>query len=103
VKWYLDHGCSPNAPVYLGPTAITTACMYAPLDVVRLLVSRGADVTNKDVVAQACIQHNERTPGRLEVVKYVLDLGAPINLCSNVHRESYWSDLAIVLGCKTAL
>jgi len=103
VQWYLDHGVSPNVTTYGGLTAITNACMYAPLDVVKLLVSRGADVTNKDVVAQAVDQHNNGVSGRLEVVEYVLDLGAPTDMRANCKLGPFWVTWMVVMGSDTGL
>lgn len=40
----------------------------APLSVVQLLVSRGADVKDKDVVAHAAMSHAKGIPGRIEVI-----------------------------------
>jgi ankyrin repeat protein len=103
VRWYLDHGVSPNAATYGGYTAITNACMSAPLDVVKLLVGSGADVTDKDVVAQAADRYNQGVAGRVEIVRYVLDLGAPINMRANTQLGPLWSSWMAVMGADTAL
>jgi hypothetical protein len=50
---------------YGGRTTISGACGMAPLSVVQLLVSRGADVKDKDVVTNAAISHAEGIPGRI--------------------------------------
>jgi ankyrin repeat protein len=105
VRWFLNHKVDANVETYAGRTAISDACRIAPLSMVRLLVELGqADVKDKDVVAQAAIAHNDGVPGRLEVVEYILDLGAPIDMYANVKVVgSFWSSIIAVMGLETAL
>lgn len=70
----------------------------------KLLVDLGAaDVRDKDVVAQAAIAHNDGVPGRLEVVEYVLDRGAPINMYANIKVGLFWWSIVAATGLETAL
>jgi ankyrin repeat protein len=103
VRWYLDHGVSPNAATFGGYTAISNACRSASVEIVKLLVSRGGDVMDKDVVAQAVEQYSQGVSGRLEVVRYVLDLGAPINMRANIQMGPFWNSWMSVMGADTAL
>ena len=82
VRWFLDHGASPNRQYrkHLNLTVTTHAASVAPLSVVKLLLTNGGAITDTDAVAQAVIGHIHGTPDRLEVVEYLLDHGAPIDV-----------------------
>jgi ankyrin repeat protein len=43
VRWFLDRGQNPDAAPFLGYTALHLAILYQQVEVVRLLVERGAD------------------------------------------------------------
>src|ERR1700753_33864 len=104
VRWFLKQGVDGNVETYGGRTAISDACRIAPLGIVKLLVELGAaDVRDRDVVAQAAIAHNTGVPGRLEVVEYVLELGAPIDMYANIKVGVFWTSIIAVMGLETAL
>jgi ankyrin repeat protein len=107
VRWFLNHGIDPNANTYGDRTAISDACRIAPLSIVKLLVEHGANVKDKDVVAQAAIEHNLGVSERLEAINYVLDLGAPIDMYANVASinkpDSLFFSYVATTGLETAL
>ncbi|MEU4835623.1 ankyrin repeat domain-containing protein [Streptosporangium sp. NPDC023615] len=48
VRWFLDHGVHPDVAPYLGRTGLHWAIPDGHLDVVRLLLERGADPSIRD-------------------------------------------------------
>jgi len=79
VLWLLSQGASPSAASDWGDVPIERAAQYAPLSMLKLLVARGARVQSTDAVVKAAIGDAMGESGRLEVVKYLAGLGAPIN------------------------
>lgn len=68
---------------------MTFAAREASLSTIKLLVeSGGGQVKGTDLIAQAAIGHTWGRPERMEVMEYLLDLGAPINTMS----ASTWTD-----------
>jgi hypothetical protein len=53
VRWFLDLGVSPDVAPYFGRTGLHWAIPYARLEVIRLLVERGADPSIRDELFQA--------------------------------------------------
>jgi hypothetical protein len=53
VRWFLDHGLNPDAAPSLGRTGLHWAIMDSQLDVIRLLLERGADPSIRDEFFQA--------------------------------------------------
>ena len=47
-RWFLDHGVSPDVAPYLGRTGLHWAIMNSQLEVIRLLLERGADPSIRD-------------------------------------------------------
>jgi ankyrin repeat protein len=48
VRWFLDHGVSPDVAPYLGRTGLHWAIPDRHLEVIRLLLERGADPSIRD-------------------------------------------------------
>ncbi|EJT78443.1 hypothetical protein GGTG_03543 [Gaeumannomyces tritici R3-111a-1] len=95
VSWCLSRGADPNAPSgsATSRTIMEFAAAYASPATVRLLVEEhGASVTGGSLVAHASMVHAEISPpvknpkpssgtehGRLEVARFLLDAGAPVD------------------------
>lgn len=89
VQWYLSHGADPNAKGENGSTPMTFAAREASLSTLKLLVeSGGGQVKGTDLIAQAAVGHTWGRPERIQVMEYLLDLGAPIDTMS----ASTWAD-----------
>jgi ankyrin repeat protein len=115
VRWYLSHGADPNAQCRKGSTTMTAAVIEAPLPIIKLLVEHGGQVKGTDLVAQALIGDSRGEPGRIQVIEYLLELGAPIGAISgsawklrDVYDAAYESSMKDFLSSgnergKTAL
>ena len=82
VRWHLQHGADPNIRTRRGYTALDYAGYKYSLDVVKLLVQHGADVTNTTAIHNAVMNSFKFppvNPGRLDIVTYLLECGASIN------------------------
>ena len=82
VRWHLKHGADPNIITRSGYTALDFAGYKHSLEVVKLLVQHGADVTNTKAIHGAVANSTKFAPvnpGRLEIVTYLLECGANIN------------------------
>lgn len=82
VRWHLKHGADPNIITRRGYTALNFATFECSLEVVKLLVQHGADVTNTTAIHSAIsnsIEVPPVSPGRLDIVTYLLESGANIN------------------------
>ncbi|MGH3208454.1 MAG: ankyrin repeat domain-containing protein [Trebonia sp.] len=53
VRWFLDHGVRPDTVAYFGRTGLHWAIPYGHLEVIRLLLQRGADPSIRDELFQA--------------------------------------------------
>jgi ankyrin repeat protein len=86
-----------------GCTATTRAVVYAPLPVVKLLVDHGGIIISTDAVAQAVLGHNLGNLGPLEVVEYLLDMGAAIDTYLYVNSCKEVPSLITMYGLETPL
>lgn len=76
VKALLDKGVNVNAKTRYGATALSYACDRANVDLVKLLVERGADVNAKDTFYGEVPLGWALGKGNVEIVKLLLDKGA---------------------------
>lgn len=60
-------------------TIMQRAVSYASIDVLKFIIEHGGLIRERDLVARASFDHNNDEPGCLEVVRFLLDLGAPID------------------------
>lgn len=80
------------------------AASYAPLDVQRLLIEHGGLLRDRDLVARASFHHPNDEPGCLEVVRYLLDHGCPIDTYFGEDTiEAENSCMYMVVGRQNAL
>jgi ankyrin repeat protein len=112
VRWYLCHGADPNARSDCGSTPMTFAAREASLSTMKLLVEHGGQVCGTDLIAQAAIGHSWGRKNRIEVIEWLLDLGASIDAMSastwksrqDFRGESAFNDFMLRnLGGRTAL
>jgi ankyrin repeat protein len=83
-SWLLDAGIPIASRNLCGETALLIAASGNCPDVVKLLVERGADLTDRDHRGETalfkCMSAYERTPGEnLEMTTVLLELGAVVN------------------------
>lgn len=76
VKALLDKGVSANAKSDYGQTPLFFACDRGYLEIVKLLVERGADVNVEDTFYHATALSWAAQKNRTEIVKILLDHGA---------------------------
>ncbi|KAI1300887.1 hypothetical protein F5Y03DRAFT_221226 [Xylaria venustula] len=88
VRWFLAHGADPNAETSMGMTPFLKAVGHEPLSMVKLLHEAGGSI---DIaVPFACIPSAPTRPpaeDRLEVLRYLLDLGADPNAPKWAHNR----------------
>jgi uncharacterized protein len=86
VRWLLDKGAAIDAMARGKVTALSLACYYGRIDVVRLLVERGADPTiTSSWGSPILVITSER--GHLEVLRVLL--GYPSAKATINHREDH--------------
>jgi hypothetical protein len=76
VKGFLDKGTNVNAKTQYGATALAYACDKGHVEVVKLLVERGADVNVEDTFYKEVPIGWAIAKGHTEIVKLLLDKGA---------------------------
>jgi ankyrin repeat protein len=76
VKAHLDAGVDVNAKTRYGATALSYACDKGHVEVVKLLIERGADVNVKDTFYGEVPLGWALSHGHAQVVKLLLDKGA---------------------------
>ena len=83
VKKLLDDGVDVNTRFRYGTTAIFFACDAGQIDVVKVLLDRGADLSVKDTfygmtpLALAVSPPRKKTPAHNEIAKLLIAKGAP--------------------------
>ncbi|KAI0525772.1 ankyrin repeat-containing domain protein [Xylaria bambusicola] len=82
VHWCLERGADASLSSPLGLTIIEVAASCASLDTLKLLLERVGSSRQGDAVARASLAHtNDSQPDRVEVVRFLLDQGYPIDEC----------------------
>ena len=76
LKALLDKGVNVNAKTRYGATALSYACDKGHVEVVRLLVERGADVNSKDTFYGEVPLGWALSHDHVQVIKLLLDKGA---------------------------
>jgi ankyrin repeat protein len=73
--WLLDHEADPNRQCLLDLTPLSLAVESAPISIINLMLSRGGDVRRGQLLHHAV----ERRSEAIEVLKLLIEKGAPIN------------------------
>jgi len=73
--WLLDHKADPNRQCLIDFTPLSLAVESAPLSVIRLILSRGGDIRKGQLLHHAI----ERQSETIEVLKLLIEEGAPVN------------------------
>jgi len=76
VKAFLDKGVDANAKTRYGATALSYACDKGHVEVVKLLIERGADLNVRDTFYGEVPLGWALSRGHAEIVKLLLDKGA---------------------------
>ena len=102
VRWFLNHSASPNLRPnsYMSKTPLSQAVIYSSIDIVRLLVSRGARVDEGNLLH--AISWSDR-PGRDDVLAYILSEGAPLNKLKHEHDPRQFAIEKLRWGVGTPL
>lgn len=101
VEWFFAHGANANGACLFTTTITTIVARHAPLSVLKVLVEHGGTVIDTGAIAQAAIGHNFGVLGRLEVIDYLVEVGAQINTYSYAKEDP--SNKILVVGLETAL
>ncbi|KAJ5641190.1 hypothetical protein N7490_005190 [Penicillium lividum] len=96
--WLLDHGADPNKGCAIDLTPLSCAVRSAPISVINLMFSRGGDVQKGQLLHHAI----ERRSEIIEVLKDLIEKGAPINATMYQNHYSSWR-LFYFMGLGTAL
>lgn len=102
--WFLDHDADPNAGIRMGITPLSKALFRVPLHIIRLLFDRGGPHSVNCGYSLHHAIHRE-TPGRLQVLDYLLTRGASSNINQLIYhdRQSLSEEENLILGCGTPL
>lgn len=79
--WLLDHEADPNRQCVIDLTPLSLAVESAPISVIHLILSRGGNVQKGQLLHHAI----ERQSDTIEVLKLLIEKGAPIN--ATVHED----------------
>ncbi|KAL4861263.1 ankyrin repeat-containing domain protein [Aspergillus spectabilis] len=88
VEEFLDCGIHPMAPGPLGVHPLATAVLSGAMDVIKLLVERGADVCAKSGVNGETALLCAAVAGYLDVVEFLIDKGAEVDAVSDRHNTT---------------
>ena len=80
VFWHLQRGADPNLPSSRGLTPLVYAAQSSTLPIIKLLITDGANVHNTIALHAAAESDEADHSGRLEIMKFLLDQGAGVNL-----------------------
>ncbi|KAK8061764.1 hypothetical protein PG994_008130 [Apiospora phragmitis] len=105
VQWCLSRGADPNISSASGKSAMGRAADYASLKTLKFLFDEAGALAQKGaLVADASLSHIDGSPGRLEVVRFLVDQGAPVDgFYMDARPESDYSCEWMVLGGQNAL
>ena len=75
--------------IQTGDTALIKACERGYGDIVRLLLSSGADINQQNLVGSAPLQHISRMTNKLNIVDQLLTY-KDLNIDQATHKVSVW-------------
>ncbi|KAJ5946134.1 hypothetical protein N7454_002973 [Penicillium verhagenii] len=96
--WLLDHGADPNKGCAIDLTPLSCAVRSAPISIINLMFTRGGDVQKGQLLFHAI----ERQSEAIEVLKILLEKGAPINATMYQNHYPSWR-LFYFMGLGTVL
>jgi outer membrane protein assembly factor BamB len=73
----LQQGANVNAKTRYNATALTLGAMNGNLDIVRVLIERGADLTVRDTFYGFTPMSAAMMNGRIDVIRYLIERGSP--------------------------
>lgn len=79
VRWCLKRGASPDAASPIGYTAMQQAASTGSLEVMKELVAHGGTIAGTDLVAHLAFGLRQLTKTRLEVLRFLVNHGAPVD------------------------
>jgi hypothetical protein len=88
-EWFLDHGADPNAMCAWDFTPMSEAMCQASLDTIKRLFDRGGNVERGQLLHNAV---QRAAPDAVELVRMLLDKGAPINDIQYKNHAQSWRD-----------
>lgn len=96
MMYLLDHGASVSQVTGCGTTALLTACCYGKLDIVELLLVRGADAANMTKNTRRSCLMAAADRGHHHVVRCLLSHqpAIPLNVQNNEGRTALWGACA---------
>jgi ankyrin repeat protein len=95
--WLLDHGAGPNRRCLIDFTPLSLAVESTPISIISLMFSRGGDAGKGQLLHHTI----ERRSGTIEVLKLLLEKGAPLDSTAYEDHPS-WA-LFHFMGLGTAL
>lgn len=95
--WLLDHGADPNRRCVIDLTPLSLAVESGPISVIYLMLDYGGDIRIGQLLHHAI----ERQSDTIEVLKILIEKGAPIN--STVYDDHASWALFHFMGLGTAL
>ena len=89
VRTLLEAGLSTESVDSVGWKPLHNACYLGYLEIVKLLVTHGANLTarNEDRFSASCL-HMAAIGNHLEIVKYFLSLGVPVDITNGFGETS---------------
>ncbi|KAI0424627.1 ankyrin repeat-containing domain protein [Xylaria sp. FL1042] len=105
VPWCLSRGADPGLSSPSGLSIIDYAASVASIDTMKILIERTGTVLDGAPIARASYSHALGSrPDRVEVARFLLDQGYPVDALYKTHKES--SDYAcedMMIGSQNAL
>jgi ankyrin repeat protein len=89
VQQMLDSGVSPNSSNGVGQTALHIASIWGAIDVARMLVAAGADISPANRINGATPLHMAAQRNRSEIVEFLLQNGASLKTADMGGRPPY--------------
>lgn len=96
--WLLDHGADPNRQCVMDLTPLSLAVEHGPMSVIDLMLSHGGNARQGQLLHHAVERHSDT----IEVLRLLIDKGAPINATMYEDHYPSWA-LFHFMGLGTAL
>jgi ankyrin repeat protein len=91
IRWFLAHGAGPNIESRASDrTPVSRAAWFSTIETTTLLLENGGDPTRGSVLHAAV---RSPIPGRLEMLNFLIDHGAPVNAIEYERSRRYYEPL----------